>query len=154
MKIVALDSKEEYQVIKDSIKNLTSQISYRNEVDILMYYIENHIKIDSLGQDITDRILSAYLEQDISFSLNLNKQQQEELNLINNELEFLSGNENFNEERNKLIIDERNNYWIKKIPSLLEESSCFIAVGAGHLSGEKGLINQLRNLNYTVVPIN
>ena len=54
------------------------------------------------------------------------------------------------EERNKLIFDERNNYWMKKIPDLIEENSCFIAVGAGHLGGERGIINQLRELGYTV----
>ena len=48
------------------------------------------------------------------------------------------------------VIDERNNYWMKEIPGLIEENSCFIAVGAGHLGGEKGIINQLRELGYTV----
>ena len=42
---------------------------------------------------------------------------------------------------------------MKKIPDLIAEKSCFIAVGAAHLVEEKGLINKLRELGYTVVPL-
>ena len=52
-----------------------------------------------------------------------------------------------------MIIDGRNNNWMKKIPDLITEKSSFIAVGCAHLVGETGLINQLRELGYTVDPI-
>lgn len=154
MKIVALDSIDKYQKIKDSIESLIYQISYKKEVDILMQYIENHYKIDSLEQDLKEKHLSAYLKQDINYFMNWNTQQLKELKVINSEHLSLPGIKNYLEEWNTLIIDDRNNHWMKRIPNLLEKSSCFIAVGAGHLIGEKGLINQLRKLNYTVVPIN
>ena len=35
----------------------------------------------------------------------------------------------------------------------MQSKSCFIAVGAGHLAGENGLINLLKKQGYTVEPI-
>ncbi|GGK45567.1 MULTISPECIES: TraB/GumN family protein [Flavobacteriaceae] len=151
MKIVSLDSPAEYLEVIDSVDNLYSQLSYSTEVDIMLYYIKNHITINSLRQDIAESYLLSYLKQDLSFSLNTNK--QEEVNIYNNKLLYYLENDNFIIESNKLLFDKRNNYWMNKIPKLLIESSCFIAVGAGHLSGEEGLINQLRELEYTVVRI-
>lgn len=146
MQIVSLDSEKEYQKIKDSISSDHIQLSYRNEVDILMYYIENQHHIDSLKVDMTNKVLSAYLKQNINFIM----QQSEEINLHNNKILSYLGNGEFLEVQQKMMIDERNNLWMNKIPKLIEDSSSFIAVGAAHLGGEKGLINQLRELNYTV----
>ncbi len=53
----------------------------------------------------------------------------------------------------KKLVDKRNNNWIPKLKSLMEGKSCFIAVGAGHLGGENGLINLLTKQGYTVEPI-
>ncbi|MEQ8878203.1 MAG: TraB/GumN family protein, partial [Cyclobacteriaceae bacterium] len=55
--------------------------------------------------------------------------------------------------RNALVLTDRNNRWIKKISNLLEEKNCFIAVGLSHLLYECGLINQLTELGYTIIPI-
>lgn len=51
------------------------------------------------------------------------------------------------------LLKERNQKWIPKIDSLIHEKSCFIAVGAGHLPGEEGVINLLRNKGYIVKPV-
>ncbi|MCL1938508.1 MAG: TraB/GumN family protein [Candidatus Azobacteroides sp.] len=45
---------------------------------------------------------------------------------------------------------DRNNAWMLKLPEIMREKSSFIAVGAGHLAGEEGLLNQLENAGYTV----
>jgi uncharacterized protein YbaP (TraB family) len=52
------------------------------------------------------------------------------------------------------LIKERNNNWMKVLPQWLNEKSLFIAVGALHLGGEPGLVQQLRNLGFTVTPVN
>ncbi len=52
-----------------------------------------------------------------------------------------------------LLLDNRNENWVKQLDTILPKKSLFIAVGAGHLSGEKGLINLLRNQGYTVQPV-
>lgn len=48
---------------------------------------------------------------------------------------------------------DRNEKWMKKIPALMKSGSKFIAVGAGHLPGEKGLIQLLKNKGYTIKPV-
>jgi len=55
--------------------------------------------------------------------------------------------------RNKLILTDRNDRWIKKMDDLLEKKNCFIAVGLSHLMYECGLINQLTELGYTITPM-
>lgn len=53
-------------------------------------------------------------------------------------------------EENAKLIDDRNVNWLKQMPSIMEEAPTFFAVGAGHLVGEKGLLNQLREMGYKV----
>ena len=52
-----------------------------------------------------------------------------------------------------LLLYHRNQNWVKKLKSLMLEKSLVIAVGAGHLPGEKGVINLLRKEGYTVTPV-
>lgn len=51
------------------------------------------------------------------------------------------------------LVDKRNNKWIPKLQELMKNKSCFIAVGSGHLVGQNGLIQLLKNQGYTVEPI-
>ncbi len=48
------------------------------------------------------------------------------------------------------FLDQRNSNWIPIIEDLSRKHSCFIAVGAAHLSGETGVIQLLRELGYTL----
>ena len=48
------------------------------------------------------------------------------------------------------LITQRNKNWVIKLDSLMNEKSSFIAVGAGHLAGENGLIKLLRESGYSV----
>ena len=50
------------------------------------------------------------------------------------------------------LIDKRNEAWVDFLLGMLPTTSMFIIVGAGHLTGPKGLIQQLRNAGYTVEP--
>jgi uncharacterized protein YbaP (TraB family) len=51
------------------------------------------------------------------------------------------------------LLDDRNNHWMEKLPALMKKQSLFVAVGALHLVGETGLVNQLRKMGYTVTPV-
>lgn len=51
---------------------------------------------------------------------------------------------------NRKLLNGRNQAWVKKLTAELPQQSNFIAVGAAHLGGEKGLIQQLRRAGYTV----
>jgi len=48
------------------------------------------------------------------------------------------------------LVDKRNLNWVSKLPQLMEESPCFIAVGALHLGGKNGLIKLLEKGGYKV----
>jgi len=50
------------------------------------------------------------------------------------------------------LVDERNETWMKRIPALVAARPTFIAVGALHLPGPKGLITLLKKAGYTVEP--
>ena len=52
-----------------------------------------------------------------------------------------------------VLIYNRNRNWVEKLKTLMSEKSLTIAVGAGHLAGEKGLIKLLRKEGYTVKPV-
>lgn len=51
------------------------------------------------------------------------------------------------------ILDGRNRNWIKEMPKLMKDETVFFAVGSGHLGGEFGMINLLRNAGYIVKPV-
>ena len=52
-----------------------------------------------------------------------------------------------------LLLDSRNQNWIEQMPAMMKKQQTFFAVGAGHLAGEKGLINLLKHAGYTVKPV-
>lgn len=60
--------------------------------------------------------------------------------------------EEMNEKDAERLIYNRNNNWLKELQEILPQESAFIAVGVGHLVGERGLIEGLRRLGYTVEP--
>lgn len=51
------------------------------------------------------------------------------------------------------MLDNRNIDWSKKLPAIMKEAPTFVAVGAGHLPGEQGLLNLLKKQGYTVEPV-
>ena len=53
------------------------------------------------------------------------------------------------EEENKLIYD-RNSNWNKQMPSIMKANATLFVVGAGHLLGERGVLNLLKKQGYTV----
>ena len=58
------------------------------------------------------------------------------------------------DEEFRRMADDRNADWITKLPKMLKESSCFIAVGALHLPGQNGLLKLLEKEGYKLSPVN
>jgi uncharacterized protein len=50
----------------------------------------------------------------------------------------------------KKLVEDRNAEWMKKLPNLIKDDPCFIAVGALHLAGKNGLIKQMEKAGYHV----
>lgn len=57
------------------------------------------------------------------------------------------------EENQDLLLNNRNANWVKQLKSIMKKERVFVAVGAGHLVGEKGLIALLRKEGYSVRPL-
>jgi uncharacterized protein YbaP (TraB family) len=51
------------------------------------------------------------------------------------------------------FLDQRNENWVPKIQAHVAKGKAFIAVGAGHLGGEKGLIRLLEKAGYKITPV-
>jgi uncharacterized protein YbaP (TraB family) len=51
------------------------------------------------------------------------------------------------------FLDKRNKNWIPVMENQMEKENTFFAVGAGHLPGEKGVLNLLKLQGYTLTPI-
>lgn len=52
-----------------------------------------------------------------------------------------------------ILLNNRNYNWVEKLKKLMPGKSLVVAVGAGHLPGDKGVINLLRKAGFTVTPI-
>ena len=66
---------------------------------------------------------------------------------------IISNDQSGLEKYSDLLLFNRNRNWVKKLEGLLPEQKLVIAVGAGHLPGDQGLINLLRKAGYKVEPV-
>lgn len=51
------------------------------------------------------------------------------------------------------LLDKRNAEWLEKLPEMMKAAPSFIAVGALHLAGDKGIVEGLKKLGYSVTPV-
>ena len=96
----------------------------------------NQLKSADNYKEILARIMKAYHSENL-----------EELSLLVAEKDFMS------ERAYHILVTKRNRRWVKTIASLTASQSAFIAVGAGHLPGEQGLIQLLIRGGYAVNPV-
>lgn len=52
----------------------------------------------------------------------------------------------------ELMLNGRNRNWVAQLKEMMPRKNIFVAVGAGHLPGEQGLISLLRKEGFTVKP--
>ena len=57
------------------------------------------------------------------------------------------------EENGDVLLYNRNRNWVKQLKEIMAKESVFVAVGAGHLVGPKGLVALLKAEGYTLRPI-
>ncbi len=94
------------------------------------------VRNDDIAIDVVKRLASAYLAGDL----------QAMLDIMENPAT------GFNDEQADRMINKRNADWMRVLAGMLPTMSVLIAVGAGHLPGDKGLISLLRREGYTVEP--
>ncbi|MFM9422258.1 MAG: hypothetical protein RIR06_719 [Bacteroidota bacterium] len=109
--------------------NMVNTVSNEEQMKMLLQGL-------STNNSEFNKMLAAYLRQDLT------------------RLGNLMNNAELSPEFNENLLLQRNRNWIPIISKLISEKPTFIAVGAGHLPGEKGVLNLLRESGYTVTPVN
>jgi len=66
---------------------------------------------------------------------------------------LMGKSESGEEKYDDLLLNNRNKNWVKQLKEIMKNESVFVAVGAGHLVGEKGLIKLLKKEGYKVEPL-
>lgn len=111
-------------------------IPYKIQAEQLIKYVDSSSVEKEQESKEFNELADAYKQQDLK--------KLEELSNKND-----IGVSNFTD----LLLYNRNRNWVEKLKSLLPAKSLLIAVGAGHLPGEKGVINLLRKAGFTVKPV-
>ncbi len=110
-------------------------IPYKMQAMQLVKYIDDAGKGETDNKEY-DKLLQAYKDQDLS--------KLEEITKTTD-----MGIANFTD----ILLYNRNRNWVEKLKTILPDKSILVAVGAGHLPGDKGVINLLRKAGYTVKPV-
>ena len=119
----------EYQI------SLFDSIPYQVQAQMLLESIEAPV-VDGEEIDQMDMLIQLYKDEDIEAMTSA-----------------------FNEEDSEyapfeeLLLTNRNRNWIPIMEDMMAEKQTFFAVGAGHLGGELGVVNLLREAGYTLRPL-
>lgn len=86
----------------------------------------------------------------LSFDTMMNVYKSQQITKI----EELFNKSEFGMENNQdLLLNNRNANWVKQLKGIMKKGPVFVAVGAGHLVGGKGLIALLKNEGYKLRPL-
>lgn len=116
--------------LQDQMK-IFDKIPYKVQSDMFVKMLMN---IDSSKKEF-DTLLQVYKNKDIN-----------QLNILTNQEEDFG-------KYSDILLDDRNHNWIPVIGEQAKKMPTFFAFGAGHLGGEKGVINLLRKAGFTVKPV-
>lgn len=119
------------------LETLEEQLNFFNKIPLEEQYADLvRMAKDNLEYDKTNfaKILKVYEDEDITSMIEM-------MNDANNQT--LSKHQD-------ILLENRNKNWISKIEEFAKSQPTFFGVGAGHLAGEHGVINLLRQAGYTV----
>lgn len=105
------------------------------------------------GQLMSEDELTMFIELDQVLKQMVNLYQQEDIVGMFDYMSNYPGSVDNWEEIQKVILDDRNKNWVAKIPGIAKEKPTVFAFGAGHLAGENGVINLLREAGLVVKPV-
>ncbi|GAA4331424.1 TraB/GumN family protein [Flaviaesturariibacter amylovorans] len=114
--------------------SIFDSIPYTLQARQLLDYVHNYGKTD--GRKEFEEMATAYVTQQLD------------------KLEAITKRENMGiSQYMDLLLYRRNATWVTKLQELMPGKSLVVAVGAGHLPGDKGVIALLRAAGYTVEPM-
>jgi uncharacterized protein len=112
--------------------SLFDRIPYEQQAKLLVHSIK---KSQNNSDDFAE-LIQLYKQEDIEKLVQLVMQDSKEFGSFD-----------------EIMIYQRNENWIPKMTSLMQKEPVFFAVGAGHLGGNQGVIQLLRNAGYTLKPL-
>ncbi|MCR4602832.1 MAG: TraB/GumN family protein [Prevotella sp.] len=121
------------ETMDEQINILLKSTPMDRQVESLMCIVDNQ----EWQQQQTDDIVKAFFAQDL-------KAIETAFN------EKMNSSCDPTEEENDRLIYNRNANWLTVMPQVMAEKSTFFAVGAGHLIGEKGVLEGLKKAGYTI----
>lgn len=113
--------------------SIFDSIPYSLQAKQLFSYIDNYEKESDNSE--FEELTKAYLSQELDKLEAITKKED-------------AGMASFTE----ILLYRRNEQWTKKLAEMMTNQSLVVAVGAGHLPGERGVINLLRKAGYKVEP--
>jgi uncharacterized protein YbaP (TraB family) len=113
--------------------SIFDSIPYKLQAKQLLDYVDNYGKDDNKE---FEELSEAYRKQQLSKLEDLTKKED-------------MGMKRFTE----ILLYQRNVNWVNKLKDLLSNNALVIAVGAGHLPGDRGVINLLKKAGYKVEPV-
>ncbi|MDD4822054.1 MAG: TraB/GumN family protein [Bacteroidales bacterium] len=147
-KVVGLETMEEHMKLVYGFFKTMCAGSVKDQADLLLFELRN----PELSKETMDEMESLYRRQMLSKLMEPSQKMEGKIK------EFFPqySDEKVEEASEKMmadLVDVRNDNWLKKIPAIIKENPSLIIVGALHLTDEKGLINLLRKMGYTVKPV-
>ena len=124
------------ETVESQIEVLYGSKSFAEQADELYCTVTN---LDFVSEQ-TKVMTEAYIGQD------LKAMQAAMERKLNNECDTDP------EVEDKMIYD-RNTAWVNIMPKIMEAKPTMFVVGAGHLPGERGVLQLLQNCGYTVEPV-
>ena len=113
--------------------SIFDSIPYSLQAKQLLSYVDNYGK-ESDNTEF-EELTKAYLNQELDKLEAITKKED-------------AGIASFTE----ILLYRRNEVWAKKLADMMKNQSLVVAVGAGHLPGDRGVINLLRKAGYKVEP--
>ena len=107
-------------------------IPYEDQAEMLVESIQQG---DAEG-DMLDELIALYTSQDINALYTALGESDEQM------MEY-----------EDILVSGRNKNWIPLMEDMMQDGPVFFAVGAGHLAGEYGVINLLKQKGYILTPI-
>lgn len=138
MELIEKAKKREVEVEVEGLETAEYQISmfdsipYTEQAVMLMQAVNGE---GDSSEDMMEEMVELYKKQDLEGLYKI-----------------ISGSEDLGDYEDLLLVT-RNKNWIPKIKEFSKEQPTFIAVGAGHLPGENGVINLLKEEGYTLKPL-
>jgi len=127
VKLTSLAASQKKEVL--GLESVEEQTGYFDEIpmaDQATMLVEMIQKIEA-GRDQFAEMIDLYKKQDSEALLEMTRKSEFEMEGIE-----------------KFLLQKRNVNWIPVMKKMASAQTCFFAVGAAHLGGEKGLVNLLK----------